>query len=204
MRAKICGITQLSDAQHAVQYGAWAIGFNFIPESPRYVLTSHAKYLSDQLPTRLLKIGICANTSYKALADTIDDLGLDYIQVYQEINTPKVFKQQMILALPIAIESELPPVSVLNQYGYLLLDAPRVVHHPLGGSGRLSNWHLAKKLAQDYRLILAGGLTPTNLTEAIDTVNPYAVDVASGVESAPGIKDVLLLKSFLMGEHHEH
>ena len=112
----------------------------------------------------------------------------------------------MILALQATVGArhdspELPSTTILNQYAYLLLDASRVGDER-GGTGRLSDWSLAKKLALDYRLILAGGLNPDNIIAAIETVRPYAVDVASGLETSPGIKDPFLVKKFLEGCHH--
>jgi phosphoribosylanthranilate isomerase len=128
----------------------------------------------------------------------MDDLGLDLIQVYAPVNkASNSFKERVILSLQAATKDDLPPASILSSYGYVLLDAPKIpnnLHSLPGGTGRRANWSLAKTLANDYRLILAGGLNADNAREAIEAVNPYAIDLASGVEQAPGIKDKSLMR----------
>ncbi len=197
MRAKICGISTLSDALISVQHGAWALGFNFYTKSPRYISKKLAKLIIDNLPKSVVKIGIFVNTPGDIIANDIEYLGLDLAQVHENIKAPVNLKKRMILSVQASEESELPDSEILKAYGYILLDAPRNENGLLGGTGRMSNWNLANQLSLKYHLILAGGLTPTNVERAINTTRPFAVDVSSGVESAPGIKNQLLIKEFL-------
>jgi phosphoribosylanthranilate isomerase len=195
MNIKICGLTNLEDALHCYQQGAWALGFNFYPKSPRCIASTAAKEIIKALPKSILKVGIYINESYDRLLQHMDDLGLDLVQVYAPLNdAPSSFKDRVILSLKAATISDLPPAAILGSYSYVLLDAPKIANDDsLGGTGRCANWTLAKALARDYRLILAGGLNANNAHEAILTVNPYALDLASGVEQAPGIKDKALI-----------
>lgn len=196
MKVKICGITNLEDALCAVNNNAWAIGFNFYKKSPRYISFEKAKEISTQLPVNIIKVGILIDYSEAEIMNCLSFL--DMIQVYQHNNAIFHNKKRLILALQASSKDELPPSSILQQYEYLLLDSPKRSDGLLGGTGRLANWELAKELAKDYKLILAGGLNNTNVKEAIQTVQPFAVDVASSLEASPGIKNKTAVKEFLM------
>ncbi len=198
MRAKICGITNQNDALFAAQNGAWALGFNFHPKSPRYIEQNKAKHIIDSLPLSIIKVGLFIDKSYDFVARCVDELNLDLVQVYDDLlDAPQSFKDKVILSCQANSIDELPEASVLESYGYILIDAPKNKDRLRGGTGRIANWELASKLAKDYRLILAGGLNSNNVITAINIVKPYAVDIASGVESQPGIKDSGLIKNFL-------
>lgn len=204
MRAKICGITCIKDAMLAVQYGAFAIGFNFYKPSKRYISYQEAKNIIGKLPNNIIKIGIFIDISTEEILYLLDRIGLDYAQIYQPNVTHTQYNNKFILALNLEAESELLiNHSTLSSYYSLMCDAPLSADLLLGGTGRLANWDLAKNLAKDFRLILAGGLTPKNIQQAIHYVNPYAVDVASGIESVPGIKHPILLKQFLSGVKYD-
>jgi len=196
MKAKICGITHLADGLFAAHNGAWAIGFNFYKNSPRYVSLQKAKEITVQLPKHIIKVGILIDYSQDEMLDALEFL--DLVQIYQP--TPNLFldKKQIILALQAASQDDLPASSILQAYGYILLDAPKQQDGLLGGTGRLANLDLAKELAKNYKLILAGGLNNSNVATAIKYVQPFAVNVASGVEERPGIKNPLAIKEFLM------
>lgn len=186
---KICGLTTLADAQQCCESGAWALGFNFYPKSPRCVSEAVAKKIIETLPQAPLKIGIYIDESYDVLARQMDNLGLDLIQVYAPVKkAPRSFKERLILSLQAATTNDLPKASILSTYGYILLDAPSHPDGLLGGTGRRANWTLAKALAKEYPLILAGGLEATIIKDAVQATNPYALDFASGVERSPGIK----------------
>ncbi len=197
MRAKICGMTQLVDAERAVLHGAWALGFNFYPKSPRFIDPNAAKDIIRQLPASVLKVGIVIGIPSIKLTELMTSTGVDLLQVYEEMDVPLSLKKRMILAIQASTEEELPTHDVLNEYGYLLFDSPKLADGLMGGTGRLSHWGLASQLAKQYRLILAGGLTPENIQDAMKTVRPYAVDVASGVQRSPGRVDPVLLTHFL-------
>ena len=193
------------DAVHCLQRGAWALGFNFYPKSPRCVSKARAKEIMQQLNHPVLKVGIYINQSYDVLAEHMDDLGLDLIQLYAPLSdAPSSFKERAILSLQAATIDDLPPASILSAYRYVLLDAPKNQNGELGGTGRGANWALAATLARDYCLILAGGLNADNAREAIQVVNPYALDLASGVELSPGIKDESQINRLFEACKHEH
>lgn len=205
MHIKICGLTNLSDALHCCQRQIFAIGFNFYPTSPRYISIKKAKNIIQALPSSTLKIGIYAKASYTTLSYQIEELGLDLIQVYSPIlDAPNSFKDKVILSLSAENLDDLPSFDTLRSYPYLLLDAPKIHHELPGGTGRQANWELAQILAKDFRLILAGGLNPRNAKEAIEAVNPYALDFASGVEISPGIKDKNKINHLLEVCHDEY
>lgn len=196
MKTKICGITNLEDALLAANNGAWAIGFNFYKNSPRYVSLQKAREITSQLPKHIIKVGILIDYSQDEMLDALEFL--DLIQIYQQ--NPSLFfdKKRIILALKASSKDELPASSILQEYGFILLDAPKQQDGLLGGTGRLANWDLAKELAKNYKLILAGGLNSSNALAAIKHVKPFAVDVASGVEERPGIKNPAAIKEFIM------
>lgn len=198
MRTKICGITRLEDALETCNQGAWAIGFNFCRQSPRFITKDGAKKIIGQLPETIKKVGIFVEENSAEIERYMDQLGLDLAQVYTPFSAGKLLKQRMIYSLVINNRNELPPILELASYGYLLIDAPHEKNSLLGGTGRLCDWNLARELAKDFKLILSGGLTPENVEAAIQAVNPYAVDVATGVERRPGIKDSTAMKKFLM------
>lgn len=202
MRAKICGITQLVDAKAAIAYGAWALGFNFYSQSPRFIAPIAARDIVQQLPSSVLKVGVVIDIPSDELEDLITSTGVDLLQVYEDRPVSTSLKKRMILALQANTVHELPSPDILNEYGYLLLDAPQLKDGLMGGTGRLSNWECAAQLAKQYRLLLAGGLNPQNIQAAIQTVRPYAVDVASGVQSSPGNVDHNLLEQFLRQVNH--
>jgi len=196
MKTKICGITNLQDALFSITAGAFALGFNFYKPSKRYVEKSIAKEIIRKLPQSILKVGIFIDESIEEIAAIMNEAGLDLAQVYKEYNAPLSMKKNMILSLRPHHLSDLPDHKVLNQYGYLLIDAPGTSSGLYGGTGHKAHWDVACTLARDYRLILAGGLNPRNVHKAIEAVHPFAVDVASGVEYSPGIKNHSLMKQF--------
>ncbi|MDF3055125.1 MAG: trpF [Gammaproteobacteria bacterium] len=196
-KAKICGITNLDDALCAAKNGAWAIGFNFYRASPRYISPQAAKKIISDLPSHILKVGIFIDEPANVIINTLNITGLDFAQVYEDLQVPESDKKRMILVIQASSEQDLPPQSIMQAYAYILVDAPKSSDGLLGGTGRLANWPLAHELAQNYQLILAGGLNPTNVSKAIHSVRPFAVDVASGVEKSPGIKDQVLVREFI-------
>ncbi|MDF1758014.1 MAG: phosphoribosylanthranilate isomerase [Legionellaceae bacterium] len=205
MKIKVCGITNLHDAKLCMQNAAWAVGFNFYKSSPRYIEPDNAREIISLLPSSIIKTGIFINESYTVLAKMKDYLGLDFVQVYAPINdAPDSFKERVILSIQAATEKDLPSASVLSTYGLIMLDACNSRDGLLGGTGRLANWQLAKKLARNHKLILAGGLNAKNIQEANQTVSPYALDLASGVEFKPGIKDKSKLKELFEECNYEY
>ena len=196
VRVKICGITNLEDALMAVEAGADALGFVFFKGSPRYIAPPQAAAIMKSLPPFVQTVGLFVNEDLAAVNYVADQCRLDLIQLHGE-ESPEYcssVKRRIIKALRVKDASSLdmmPDYSVAA----CLLDAWSPVAH--GGTGTSFNWEIAAAAAAARPIILAGGLTPENIAEAIVTVKPYAVDVSSGVESAPGKKDAGLVNSFI-------
>ena len=198
VRVKICGITNSADAELACNFGAAAIGLNFFPESPRAVSPFAARSIVERLPPFVSAVGVFVNWQADVVIALSSALGLTAAQLHGD-ETPAVVgrvskKIPVIKALRIAQADSSPQFARFREASAFLLDAA----HPgqYGGTGTTANWHLARAAAQSHRILLAGGLTPENVGEAIRIVRPYAVDVASGVESRPGRKDPARLRAF--------
>ncbi len=203
-RAKICGITRIQDIQSVVQAGADAIGFVFYPPSPRNVTLEQAKALVKHVPAYVQTVGLFVNATGDEIAQVLQQIPLDMIQFHGD-ETPE--QCQMIAQQTgrrwykaIQVKPDLDVVDVIKSYQYVgasavLLDA----WHPelKGGTGHQFDWSQFPKL--DIPLILAGGLKPENIEDAITTTGAYAVDVSGGVESAKGIKDQQLIERFMQG-----
>lgn len=196
-RVKICGVTRWEDAQLAIDLGAAALGFNFYPPSPRYIEPHCAAEIIRQLPPFVVSVGIFADEDdEKHVADVTREAGVTAIQ----LRGPKLPATSGALAgyaliLAVAVGANLNP----EEFGRLkarafLLDTYGA--NLLGGTGKTFDWRLAREAKKYGNIILAGGLTPANVGQAIREVRPFAVDVASGVESAPGMKDPAKLRAF--------
>ena len=206
-RAKICGITRPQDIQAAVNAGVDAIGLVFFEPSPRYVHAELAQQLAKLIPPYVSIVGLFVNATQEDIAQVLEQVPLDVIQFHgdesaeqcQQIaqyNKRRWYKA--IQVKPDATSSEI--ISTIQQYqqagaSAMLLDA----WHPelKGGTGHSFDWSQFPKL--DIPLILAGGLKPENIEDAIKMTQPYAVDVSGGVESAKGIKDQQLIEKFMQG-----
>ena len=197
VRIKICGVTNSADALAATRLGADSIGLNFYPPSPRYVDPAKAPSLLQELPPFLALAGVFVNEPLSQMVEKVQELGrLSIIQWHgasQEPGDSHPFR--LIPAFSVKDRSDLERI---DRYldacreremlpDALLLDAYDPIQ--FGGTGRTAPWGLLADYRPGLPIILAGGLTPENVAEAIRIVQPYAVDVASGVESRPGIKD---------------
>jgi phosphoribosylanthranilate isomerase len=198
VRVKICGITNLEDALAASELGADALGFVFAP-SPRRIEVSEAGGIIAQFPPFVTTVGLFVNEARARVRETIERCRLNAVQFHGG-ESPQVCKEFMpgikvIKAFRIKDEESL---NRIGEYGVsaCLLDA--WVEGRSGGTGKTFDWNLAAA-AKDFGLplILSGGLNPDNVARAIERVDPYAVDVSSGVESAPGKKDYKLMKEFI-------
>lgn len=198
VRVKICGITKMEDAKLATELGAYAIGFNFYENSPRCITPFAATDIIRRLPPFIATVGIFVNWSHAPVVALCKALRLSVAQLHGD-ETPTVVEAvarrlPVIKALPIGQGTAAPDFSRYRSASAFLLDSLSAGQY--GGTGTTGNWHLARVAAQTQRIILAGGLTPENVGEAIRIVRPYAVDVASGVELRPGKKDPAKLRSF--------
>lgn len=203
-RAKICGITRLEDITSAVQAGADAIGLVFFAPSPRSVTIEKAKELAHAIPPYVQLVGLFVNASVAEIQTTLAQVPLDVLQLHGD-ESPEQCQNiatqcQRRWYKAIQVKPELDIVAEIARYriagaSAILLDA----WHPdlKGGTGHSFDWSLFPKL--DIPLILAGGLNPENVKEAIDLTQAYAVDVSGGVEAAKGIKDHQLIERFMQG-----
>lgn len=205
-RAKICGITRIEDIHSAVNAGADAIGFVFYAPSPRSVTIQQAQELTKHVPAYVQIVGLFVNATVDEVAQVLDVVPLDMLQFHGDETAEQC---QQIAAQTkrrwykaIQVKPELDVINTIKSYqnvgaSAVLLDA----WHPelKGGTGHQFDWSQFPKL--DIPLILAGGLKPDNIEDAIKTTNAYAVDVSGGVESAKGIKDQQLIEQFMQGVH---
>ena len=202
VRVKICGITNPGDARLATELGAHALGFNFYEKSPRVVSPADAWDMRRKLAPFVSAIGIFVDWKPSAVVALATSLHLDAVQLHGDEcahNVDDCAKcLPVIKALRVGPDFSLREFPRFHSASAFLLDAALDASRPeqFGGTGRTIDWPLARKLAASHRIILAGGLTPENVGEAIRTVCPYAVDVASGVESRPGKKDPGKLRAF--------
>jgi len=194
-KVKVCGITNLEDALLSVKYGADALGFVFA-ESPRKVSPEVARDIILELPPFVLKVGVFVNSSLDEVREIRSFCGLDLVQLHgdEEPTYCSSLAPGVIKAFRVKDESVL---SILPQYRAkaYLLDAYDESRR--GGTGKAFNWEIARRAKGLGWIILSGGLTPNNVSEAILRAAPYAVDVSSGVESYPGKKDPLKISLFL-------
>ena len=198
LRWKVCGITCEADALSAVAAGADAVGFVFYPPSPRAVDAQVAARIAAVVPAATWRVGVFVNASAAEIADAVEVVGLDFLQLSGD-EGPEVcrgLQRHAIKALrfgPGVSPDTAMERAALYPECTLLVDANGGLY---GGSGRPANRAVAAHLARRHRLILAGGLTPGNVVEAVEAVKPWAVDVSSGVESSPGRKDHALIEAF--------
>jgi phosphoribosylanthranilate isomerase len=194
MIVKICGITRLSDALLAESLGADYLGFIFHPESPRYITPEAAAAIVKQLK-QAKAIGVFVNHSPMEVINIAKQTGVVGVQVYQQYSEQLPKDLLRIQALRIREPQDLAPISS-NLADYYLLD--KYHDKAYGGTGETFDWHL---LPEDKsRLFIAGGINPNNVRAACE-LKPYGIDVSSGVESAPGQKDLLKLKQLFQEIH---
>jgi phosphoribosylanthranilate isomerase len=195
-KVKICGIKNLKDAIFAVDYGTDAIGFVFA-KSIRKISKEKARAIVRKLPPFVTTVGLFVNETAENIEATCRYCGLDAIQLHGNeppdiINKLKDFK--IIKAFRIQNEKDISPIRKYKPDA-ILLDGYSKKN--MGGTGTSFDWKIVKNIKTPIPIILAGGLTPLNVSRAIKIVRPYGVDVSSGVESMPGKKDRKLIKKFI-------
>ncbi|GAB1472021.1 phosphoribosylanthranilate isomerase [Chloroflexota bacterium] len=196
-KIKICGIKTIDDALAAMDAGADLIGFNFYPKSPRYIEVGTCRNIMSAMRQygHITSVGLFVNAPVAEIHTTMDTCGLSLAQLhgdetveFMESLEEKSFKA--FRGIPEDVNG-----FIRDEAPAFLVDAS--VKGLYGGSGVTADWDGAAELAKKYLLLLAGGLTPDNVAEAIGRVKPWGVDVASGVESAPGKKDASKMKAFV-------
>jgi len=195
MIAKVCGMTRLTDALHAVQHGATAVGFVFWPRSPRYVPPQRAAEIINELPGTVTAVGVFVNQPVDEIQRIAAAAGITAIQLHGD--EPPAYAEALGWPVwrAVTLQDADATLTAWPPSTPILLDA----HDPVrrGGTGQTIDWHAAARLAAGRRVILAGGLTPDNVQDAVETVRPMGVDVSSGVEQAPGVKDFDKVARFL-------
>ncbi len=194
-KVKICGITRLDDALAAARLGADALGFNFWPRSKRYLPPGEARAIVRRLPSFVTPVGVFVDPTRDEVLRAVDQSGIAVAQLHGD-EPP-----ELCLSLPLPVlkairVADVHALAALASYEVqgFLLDAPTAGY---GGSGLTFDWELAAQVARELPIVLAGGLGPDNVAEAVRVVRPWAVDVASGVERAPGVKDQDRMRLFI-------
>jgi phosphoribosylanthranilate isomerase len=204
MRVKVCGITNLDDAEAAARLGAWAIGLNHYPESPRFCEPDVAAEIGAALKRRCEVAGVFVNATLDAVARAAESAQLTMLQLHGDEGPAFCAEAgrrtgcKVIKAMRVRSAADVRAAEAYRT-DFHLLDAYRPGRR--GGTGESFDWDLAAARRSEIPLILAGGLRPENVGEAIAAVRPFAVDVASGVESEPGRKDRGKLEAFLEAAH---
>ena len=200
MRIKICGITNSEDALMAADLGADALGFIFAKESRRTIMPDDARKIIDSLPPFVVPVGVFVDSLAEEILSTIPQTGIQCVQLhgnespeeYAEIKVP------IIKAFRVKTNFQANALLQFPAAAYLL---DSFVDEVVGGTGKTFDWNAAVAAKACGRIILAGGLTPDNIADAITQVQPYGVDVSSGVESAPGKKDKRKLQQLFAAIH---
>jgi phosphoribosylanthranilate isomerase len=198
VRVKICGVTKWEDAKLAAELGAHAIGLNFYDKSSRCVTPFAATEILRRLPLFVAPVGVFVNWEAAAVVTLSKALKLTAVQLHGDESGQVVERVAehlpVIKALRLGQGADSPDFAKYRAAAAFLLDSAVSGHY--GGTGTTGNWHAARTAAQSHRILLAGGLTPENVGEAVRIVRPYAVDVASGVEARPGKKDPGKMRTF--------
>jgi len=199
-RVKICGITNWTDARSAIEAGCDALGFNFYPRSPRYIAPQAAAAIRNRLPREIAAVGVFVNESPATVTDIARSIRLDYAQLHGEERPAAA--RSVARSTPVIKAFRVGPgfrASRIARYpaAAFLLDGAPPRGRLRGGTGHSFDWTVARPAARYGPIVLAGGLTAENVAQAIRAAHPAAVDVASGVESAPGHKDPRKLRAFL-------
>ena len=195
VRVKVCGITNLEDALAAVSLGAYALGFVFAP-SPRQITPDKAAEIIAQLPPFVSRVGVFVDSPLEQVQETIAIAGLSMVQLHgsEDAEYCQALSPRVIKAFRVRSDSILRELPRYKVSAYLLDSYDAALK---GGTGKTFDWSIAKAASKLGCIILSGGLNPDNVRQAIEQVEPYAVDVSSGVEVSPGKKDHDKLRAFI-------
>ena len=196
IKVKICGMTQLKDALFAVEQGVDAVGFIFYKKSPRAVTMKTVREIITKLPPLVDTVGVFVNESAERLNKIADYCGLDLVQLHGEESPAfcRKIHRRVIKAFRVKDLQSIKQLEKFPVSGFLLDTFSDDLH---GGTGKTFDWNLALPAKKMGPVILAGGLTPRNILQAVRQVRPYGVDVCSGVEKSSGIKDLEKVRAFL-------
>ncbi len=199
VKVKICGITNWADAKAALDAGADALGFNFHAPSPRFIAPDDARSITRRMPKRASAVGVFVNQSAARVLRMARTAGLDLVQLHGDESprfVSEMAKKYLVIKV-FRVRSGFRPARLrrYSEAAAFLLDGfqPRL----RGGTGKTFDWRLAIEAKRHGPIILAGGITPENVARAIAEVDPFAVDVSSGVEAHPGKKDPVRIRAFM-------
>jgi phosphoribosylanthranilate isomerase len=197
MWVKICGITRPEDAMLAAELGADALGFVFWPGSRRFISPSAAEEIVSALPPSVVAVGVFVDQPAEHVSTVARTVGLGAVQLHgsESVESWARLSIPVIKAVGAGARFSAPTLASWPPGVMVLFDADDPVRH--GGTGVMANWAAAAQIAGTRRIILAGGLAPDTVAEAIRVVRPFGVDVSTGVESRPGVKDSGRLRGFL-------
>ena len=192
---KICGVTRMEDALAAAKAGADSIGLNFYAKSPRCIDPARAAEIVRALPEGVEAVGVFVNEPPERVNSVAEQAGLHMVQLHGDESPQDAERVHLPVIKALRLRGE-DDIAAAERYkvDLYLLDTPSEI---FGGTGKTHDWSLAAKACRRLRAFLAGGLTPENVADAVRAVNPYGVDVAGGVESAPGIKDPAKIAAFI-------
>jgi phosphoribosylanthranilate isomerase len=199
IQIKICGVTNARDAKTCVELGAQMIGLNFYPQSPRYIEPKVARQIVEALPTHIDAVGVFVSGNADEIRRTANAATVDCVQLHGDFS-PEVARELAREFRVIRVFSTHPQFRPEDVTSFPHCDVLLDADHPelRGGTGQTCDWSAARATLRFSRfLILSGGLNPKNVASAIKAVTPHAVDVCSGVESAPGVKDHRAIKDFI-------
>lgn len=202
MRIKVCGLTRKQDVELAAELGAWALGFIFYDKSPRAVSPDQVRGLSNHLSSKIRKVGVFVNEELASILNKVETSGITSVQLHGDesaefcreikVRIPEV---ELIKAFRPRTLQELQEIQEYQSVAeHILIDSFSAGGR--GGTGLTADWNLAAQAKSHGPLILAGGLHPENVQQAVTAVNPYALDVSSGLEISPGIKSELKMRQF--------
>lgn len=201
VKVKICGITNWTDARTSFEAGADFLGFNFYRKSPRYITPASAARITERLPRHVQAVGVFVNETEEKILAVARIAGLHQIQLHGDEPPEAVARLRrefpVIKAIKIKSKFKLSQLTVFGKADAYLLDTYRP--DLPGGTGTAFDWNQIRRAGSRHKLFLAGGLTPENVTEAIQICRPYAVDVCSGTEARPGKKDARRTIAFMRG-----
>ena len=193
MIVKICGITNLNDANMAADLGADALGFIFVPSSPRYIPPEKAAAITAHLPESLVRVGVFVNAGRREILETVEKAGVNCLQLHGDESPDDVKDFTLPVGKAFRISDRFDPqeLDAYSAEAYLL---DTFSPDSYGGTGRTFDWNIARRLNTGRKIILSGGLNPENIARAVEYIRPYGVDVNSGVEQQPGKKNAELLR----------
>tara|TARA_Y100000588_G_C14222326_1_gene911573 strand:- start:827 stop:1468 length:642 start_codon:yes stop_codon:yes gene_type:complete len=198
VNVKICGITRKSDALVACNYGATALGFVFWDKSPRAVSPEQAEQIVSEIPPNVCTVGVFVNAGHDRVCEVVERVGLSLVQFHGDETLEDCARapRRVLRAVGLKDEADVDLALSFPSDVTVLLDSSN--REKRGGTGHKVDWSLARRISCERPIVLAGGITGENIIEAVETVRPFGLDVSSGVEERPGVKDPLLLKNLFL------